>query len=296
MSRVQAGWVSLGAGILILALKWLAYGLTGSVALYSDALESLVNVVAAAVVVFVLIVSARPPDQEHAYGHSKAEYFSSGFEGALILVAAALIVWEALGRLLAPKVPQALDAGVMVSLGAAAANAALGVFLLRTGKRENSPSLRADGAHLLTDVWTTLGVWAGIGLALLTGWWILDPLLAIVVGINILFTAYHLMRDSVAGLMDQGLTPAELEALRSALGKAMGAAIQIHALKTRRSGPLVFVEFHLVVPATMSVAEADLLCDRLESAAREAFPDAQLTIHVEPEGKVLARGFITRGD
>ena len=296
MSRVQAGWVSLGAGILILALKWLAYGLTGSVALYSDALESLVNVVAAAVVVFVLIVSARPPDQEHAYGHSKAEYFSSGFEGALILVAAALIVWEALGRLLAPKVPQALDAGVMVSLGAAAANAALGVFLLRTGKREISPSLRADGAHLLTDVWTTLGVWAGIGLALLTGWWILDPLLAIVVGINILFTAYHLMRDSVAGLMDQGLTPAELEALRSALGKAMGAAIQIHALKTRRSGPLVFVEFHLVVPATMSVAEADLLCDRLESAAREAFPDAQLTIHVEPEGKVLARGFITRGD
>lgn len=296
MNRVRAGWISLGAGVVILALKWVAYGLTGSVALYSDALESLVNVVAAAVAVFVLIVSARPPDTEHAYGHSKAEYFSSGFEGALILVAAALIIWEAGSRLLDPKIPAALDIGALVSLAAAAANGFLGLFLVRTGDRENSPALKADGAHILTDVWTTVGVWAGIGLALLTGWWVLDPLLAIAVGINILFTAYHLMRDSVSGLMDQSLGPEELENLRSVLAEAMGPAIQIHALKTRRSAATVFVEFHLVVPAAMSVAQADLLCDRLEAAVQKVFPGAAITIHVEPEGKVLAKGFLTRGD
>lgn len=295
MSRIRAGWISLGAGILILALKWVAYGLTGSVALYSDALESLVNVVAAAVAVFVLIVSVRPADSDHAYGHSKAEYFSSGFEGALILVAAILIIWEAGSRLLDPKIPAALDIGVLVSLAAAAANGFLGMFLLRSGNRENSPALRADGVHILTDVWTTVGVWVGIGLALLTGWWVLDPLLAIAVGINILFTAYQLLRGSISGLMDQSLTPAELEALRSALAEAMGPALQIHALKTRRSGPTVFVEFHLVVPAAMLVAEADLLCDQLEAAIEKVFAAANITIHVEPEGKVLAKGFLTRG-
>lgn len=296
MSRVRAGWISLGAGLLILALKWVAYGLTGSVALYSDALESLVNVVAAAVAVFILIVSARPADSDHAYGHSKAEYFSSGFEGALILVAAILIIGEAGGRLLEPKIPAALDIGALVSLGAAAANGLLGLFLVRSGDRENSPALKADGVHILTDVWTTVGVWVGIGLALLTGWWVLDPLLAIAVGINILFTAYQLLRGSISGLMDQSLTPAELETLRSALAEAMGPAIQIHALKTRRSGPAVFVEFHLVVPGITSVAEADLLCDQLEATVEKVFAAANITIHVEPEGKVLAKGFLTRGD
>lgn len=296
MSRVRAGWISLGAGLLILALKWVAYGLTGSIALYSDALESLVNVVAAAVAVFVLIVSARPADSDHAYGHSKAEYFSSGFEGALILVAAILIIGEAGGRLLEPKIPEALDIGVLVSLAAAVANGFLGLFLVRSGDRENSPALKADGAHILTDVWTTAGVWVGIGLALLTGWWVLDPLLAIVVGINILFTAYQLLRGSISGLMDQSLTPAELETLRSALAEAMGPALQIHALKTRRSGPTVFVEFHLVVPGITSVAEADLLCDQLEATVEKVFAAANITIHVEPEGKVLAKGFLTRGD
>jgi len=280
---LRAAKLSLFVGFLVLALKWAAYYLTGSVALYSDALESFVNIAAAGAAFIALRVAHQPADRDHPYGHTKAEYFSAVLEGGLILVAALMIINEAWGRLFQPLALESTAVGMAVSLLASALNAGLAWYLLRIAKQTGSPAIRADGLHILSDVVTSAGVLLGIGLAWLSHYWILDPLLAILVALNILWMGVRLLRESMGGLMDEALPAAELEQLQAYLHAAMTGAIQIHALKTRRAGQLVFAEFHLVVPGEMPVREAHAICDRLEAALQQALPTAVVTIHVEPE-------------
>ncbi|WP_018465866.1 cation diffusion facilitator family transporter [Calidithermus timidus] len=291
MQPLQAAYLSLLVGCAIFALKWTAYRLTGSVALLSDALESIVNIVAALAALWAVGLSRRPADANHPYGHSKAEYFSAVLEGVLIVLAAFTIVREAWPRLLAPSAPHTVGVGLLISLLASGLNLALASFLMRSGKVARSPALVADAHHVLSDVITSLGVLMGMGLAWLTGFWLLDPLLAIVVAGNILWVGWKLVRDSVGGLMDESLKPEELQQIRQALHQAVQGlvlqdkVIEIHDLKTRRAGPSTFAELHLVVPGEMSVAEAHEICDQLEETLRQLLPGAQLTVHVEPEFK-----------
>ncbi|GLV47369.1 cadmium transporter [Thermus sp. LT1-2-5] len=282
----RAAWVSFLVALLVLGLKALAYLLTGSVALLSDALESTVNVAAALAALAAIRLAHKPPDETHPFGHTKAEYFSAVLEGALVVVAALLIAKEALPRLLKPMPLEGLGPGLGVSLLATGVNALLAVHLLKEGRRHRSPALTADGYHVLSDVLTSLGVLAGVGLAGLTGFWLLDPLLALLVAGNILLMGFRLVRQSVGGLMDEGLSPEEVERIQSVIQAHLkGRALEVHDLKTRRAGPKSFLEFHLVVPGKTSVEEAHRLCDELERALEEAFPGLSVTIHVEPESE-----------
>lgn len=292
MRPVNAARLSLVAGLLILALKWLAWRLTGSVALYSDALESVVNVVAAAVALGALAVADRPPDANHAFGHTKAEYFSAVLEGILIVVAAAAIIHAAWGRFTNPEPLAELLEGGLVSAAAAIGNGFLGFYLIRLGRRRHSPALVADGIHLTTDVATSAGVLLGVGLAWATGWWVLDPLLAVAVALNILWAGWKLIQDSMSGLMDAALPADELAALETLLTSPRPGVLEVHDLRTRRAGNLTFVQFHLVVDGAMSVHDAHRLCDRLEAAVRERLPGCQVLIHVEPESEAEGTGFV----
>ncbi|MGM0577932.1 MAG: cation diffusion facilitator family transporter [Myxococcota bacterium] len=283
---------SLAVGVAVLALKIVAYLLTGSIALYSDALESVVNVVAAGAAWVALKVSARPPDAEHPFGHSKAEYFSAVFEGVLIVVAAVSIVQSAWERLHDPLPLSSLGWGVGLSVIASVGNGGLGAWLIRKGRKLHSPALVADGKHLWTDVVTTVGVLGGIAVASVTEWWILDPVLAIVVAVNIIWTGWGLVRESVGGLMDEAIPDDELESIREALSEHMGRALQAHDLKTRRAARHTFVQFHLVVPADMPVAEAHDICDDLEEALGDLFPEVHVTIHIEPEAEAEPSPFV----
>lgn len=291
MQPLRAAYLSLAVGCAVFGLKWTAYAFTGSVALLSDALESIVNIVAALAAVWAIRISRRPADENHPYGHSKAEYFSAVLEGVLIVLAAFTIVREAWPRLFAPTPPQTVGMGLLISMLASGLNLTLAAFLIRSGRAVRSPALVADGQHVLSDVVTSLGVLLGIGLAWLTGFWLLDPLLAILVAANILWVGWRLVRDSVGGLMDESLKPEELEQIRFALHQAVQGlvledkVIEIHDLKTRRAGPSTFAELHLVVPGEMPVAEAHDICDRLEETLRQLLPGARLTVHVEPEFK-----------
>ena len=273
-----AARLSLAVALLVLGLKALAYLLTGSVALLSDALESLVNVAAALAALLALRVARKPPDQNHPFGHTKAEYVSAVLEGVLVVLAALWIAKEALPRLLHPVPLEGLGLGLGVSL--------LAYHLLKEGRRHRSPALTADGYHVLSDVLTSLGVVLGVGLAGLTGLWVLDPLLALAVAGQILFLGYRIVRESVGGLMDEGLPPEEVERIHTFLQERIrGRALEVHDLKTRRAGPRSFLEFHLVVRGDTPVEEAHRLCDELERALAQAFPGLQATIHVEPEGE-----------
>lgn len=292
MSALSAAGLSLIVGILVLALKWLAYLWTGSVALYSDALESFINVAAALGAFIALWVSHQPPDENHPYGHTKAEYFSAVFEGVLIVLAALAIIHEAWGRLLMPIAINSILSGLLISLLASIINAALAGYLFYISKQVNSIALKADSFHIFTDVITSVGVLIGIGLAWLTEWWLLDPLLAILVAFNILWMGGQLVRESVGGLMDKGLTPDQLAPLQEIISVQMAGALQVHGLKTRRAGTLTFIEFHLVVPANMTVKEAHDICDQLETALCQIEPAAKITIHVEPESETEQGGFI----
>ncbi|MCX7600354.1 MAG: cation diffusion facilitator family transporter [Meiothermus sp.] len=291
MTPIRALTLSLVVAGVVFGLKWLAYTLTGSVALYSDALESVVNIVAAGAALIAVLVSRRPADSNHPYGHTKAEYFSAVLEGVLIVLAALAIVHEAWPRLLKPEPIAELGTGVLVSLVASGLNALLGWFLIRSGRKARSPAVVADGQHTLTDVLTSVGVLVGIGLAWLSGWWVLDPLLAIAVAINILWVGWRLVRDSVGGLMDEAIPEHELADIRSALNDALeglvadGKVLEIHDLRTRRAGPRTFVEFHLVVPGSTSVEQAHQICDRLENALKARLDGVHATIHVEPDHK-----------
>lgn len=282
----RAARLSLLVALWVLGLKSLAYLLTGSVALLSDALESTVNVAATLLALFAIRFAQRPPDETHPFGHSKAEYFSAVLEGVLVVLAAFLIAKESIPRLLHPRPLGDLGPGLLVSLLASLINGLLAWHLLRQGRRLRSPALTADGYHVLSDVLTSVGVLAGVSLAWATGLWVLDPLLALLVAGNILLMGFRLVRQSVGGLMDEGLSPAEVSRIRKTIAEALGGrALEVHDLKTRKAGNRAFLEFHLVVPGSMTVEEAHRLCDELERALEESFPGLAVTIHVEPESE-----------
>ncbi|WP_288426479.1 cation diffusion facilitator family transporter [uncultured Agrobacterium sp.] len=272
--------------LAILGLKLLAWWVTGSVALLSDGLESTVNVVAAFIAYFVIRYAQKPADDDHQFGHHKAEYISAVIEGVLIVVAALLIVKEAYAGLFAPRLPEAPVLGLAINGFAGALNAIWATILIRVGKKHASPALTADGQHIMSDVVTSGGVLVGLVLAIATGYAILDPVLAILVAINILVQGSKVILHSLGGLMDKAVEPEEDEAIRQAISENSAGVLNVHDLKTRRAGAAAFIDFHVVVPASMSVGKAHEICDRLEDAIREAIPGATIGIHVEPESEV----------
>jgi cation diffusion facilitator family transporter len=273
--------ISLG----VLALKMAAWWVTGSVALLSDGLESLVNVVAAFIAFFVIRYAQKPADHDHPFGHHKAEYLSAVTEGVLIVVAALMIVQEAVGHLSHPLPMNAPALGLAINFAAGIVNAVWGFILVREGRAHRSPALTADGQHILSDVYTSVGVLIGLVLAVVTGYPIFDPVLAILVAVNILYQGYTVIMASIDGLMDKAVLPEEEAALKEVIGVNAAGSLGVHDLKTRRAGAVTFVDFHLVVPASMAVGEAHAICDRLEDAIRAIHAGAEITIHVEPEGE-----------
>jgi cation diffusion facilitator family transporter len=274
----------------VLGLKFVAYWLTGSVALYSDALESIVNLITAAVALYAIHVAQQPADRRHQFGHHKAEYFSAVLEGVLIVVAALIVLHEAYDALVRARGLGDLTTGMVLNGLATAINAGWSAFLIRWGRAQRSPALVADGWHLLTDVATSIGVLIGLGLAALTGWQVLDPALAAVVALNILWAGWRLMRESVSGLMDQAVTAEVGRRIREVIASNAEGAIEAHDVRTRTAGPVTFIEFHLVVPGTMTVATSHSICDRLEAALIDAVHGAQVLIHVEPEAEAKQSG------
>ena len=274
--------LSILAAVVTLGLKSTAYMLTGSVGLLSDAVESVVNLTAALTAYLSLRYAARPVDESHTYGHEKIEFFSSGLEGALILVAAVAIAWYAIRRLLVPELLHPLGLGLTISLLASVVNGAVAVVLLRAGRQHGSIVLEADGRHLLTDVWTSVAVLAGLGLVWMTGVQMLDPLIALVVALNILWTGFDLIRRSFNGLMDHALPEAEQIAVRSAIEKHLGPHMDYHALRTRQAGRRRFVDFHLLVPGRLTVQQAHTLTGTIEDAVRGALPQVEVAVHIEP--------------
>lgn len=293
MSRLQVlASISIAVAAIVLALKYSAYYLTGSIALYSDALESIINFATACAAFYAIRVSQRPADADHPYGHHKAEYFSAVAEGVLIIVAAATILRESYLGILSPKLLVAPMEGLLLNGAAGAINAAWALVLIRQGRARRSPALAADGRHLLTDVFTSVGVIAGLLIALATGWAILDPLLAALVALNILWSGWQLVRESVGGLMDESVPSDTLDKIRGLISKYADGALEAHDLRTRHAGRRTFIDFHLVVPGTMSVSEAHDICDAVESALRAEIDDALITIHVEPENKAKHKGIV----
>jgi cation diffusion facilitator family transporter len=290
LETIAAG--SVGIALLVLALKAWAWWLTGSVALFADALESVVNVAAALAALVAIRLSALPPDANHPYGHAKAEYFSAVLEGALIIVAALLILHEAWGAWQAPRPPDQPAIGLAVSALATGINAAWATLLMRRGRAAASPALVADARHLWADVVTSGGVLLGVALVAATGLLWLDPLLAALTALNILVSGARLMRESVGGLMDEALAPEKLARIRALLATHAEGAIEAHDLRTRRSGRFTFVEFHLVVPGGMTVSAAHAICDNIEAALKAELGAAFITIHVEPEGKAKHSGVL----
>lgn len=276
---------SIGVSFAVMALKFVAWWLTGSVALLSDALESIVNVVASSIAFYAIGVAQKPADDNHPFGHHKAEYLSAVIEGVLIVVAALLIIREAGFYLLEPHPLNAPVAGLAVNAVAGAANAAWAWILVREGRKARSPALIADGKHIWTDVVTSAGVIVGLVLAIATGWLILDPLLAIVVAINIVWQGWLLLSTSVQGLMDVALEGEEVSQIERTIRENFDGAIEFHDLKTREAGAARFIEFHLVVPSGMTVERSHSICDRIEEALRRARSGTRVTIHVEPEFK-----------
>jgi cation diffusion facilitator family transporter len=285
-----AAVVSIVVATVVLGLKFLAYWITGSVALYSDALESIVNLITALVALYALHISTQPADRRHQFGHHKAEYFSAVLEGVLIVLAALLIVREAYDALVVPRRLNEPVQGLLINGAATVINAAWSYFLLTWGRRQRSPALVADGWHLLTDVATSFGVLAGLSLAMLTGWQVLDPVLAAVVAVNILWAGWRLMRDSISGLMDEAVTAEVARHIRDVISSNAEGAIEAHDVKTRTAGRATFIEFHLVVPGSMTVAASHVICDRIEQALQAAVLDAQVLIHVEPEEEAKHTG------
>ncbi len=283
---------SIVVALVAMAIKFVAYWVTGSVALYSDALEGIVNVMTGVIALVAVRVSARPADRRHPFGHHKAEYFSAVFEGALIAVAAVLILHEAWNAIQSPRALAAPLLGLSIAAVATLLNAGWAAFLIRWGGRNRSPALVADGHHVMTDVLTSVGVMAGLVLVYVTGWPLLDPLIAAAVALNILWTGWRLTSSSLSSLMDEAVPREELANLRDVIRAAtLGkGAIQVHDLRTRRAGSVTFIEFHLVVPGSMTVAESHGICDRIEAEIETAMRGVQVLIHVEPENEKLRRG------
>jgi cation diffusion facilitator family transporter len=274
-------WLSIGAAILTIALKTVAYLLTGSVGLLSDALESLVNLAGALMALAMLTIAARPADEDHAYGHSKAEYFSSGVEGTLILIAAVSIVAAAIPRLITPRPLEQIGLGLAVSVGASLINLIVALILLRASKKYNSITLEANSKHLMTDVWTSAGVLVGVGLVAITGWQRLDPVVAILVAANIIWSGYRIVKMSALGLMDTALSVDEQNLVKNVLKPYTEKGMEYHALRTRQSGSRRFVSLHILVPGRWSVQRGHRLLENIEAEIRRVLSDVTIFTHLE---------------
>lgn len=275
-------WVSVATSVVVIVLKFAAYYLTGSVGLLSDAVESVVNIFAALIALVVLTYASEKPDHEHNFGHEKAEYFSSGIEGALIFVAAAGIAWTAIPRLMNPQPLDQVWLGLALSAIASLANAGCAWIMLRAARAHRSITLEADARHLLTDVWTTVGVFAGVVLVQFTGWLRLDPLIAIAVAIQILWTGWHLMSRSFDGLMDRAIPDPDRDVITGVLDSLRQQGGDYHALRTRMSGAKSFVNVHILVPGSLSVQAGHDLCERLENEITAKLPHVEVLTHLEP--------------
>lgn len=275
-------WLSIFAAVTTIGLKGGAYLLTGSVGLLSDALESLINLAAAIVVLMILKLAARPPDDEHAFGHDKAEYFASGIEGTLIFLAAVAIGWTAVWRLFEPQPLEQIGVGLIITAVATVVNLVVGQILIRAGRQHRSITLEADGKHLMTDVWTSVGVIAGVWAIGATGWLFLDPLVALLVAANIVREGIKLMRRSALGLMDTVISDEKQERVRTILdGYVEKRGIDYHALRTRRAATRSFISVHILVPGAWTVHEGHGLLEEIESDIRSEVPGAVVFTHLE---------------
>ncbi|WP_158964490.1 cation diffusion facilitator family transporter [Chachezhania sediminis] len=291
-TTVRLAVASIFIGVLVLGIKALAWWVTGSVAFYSDALESTVNVATAIAALIAIRVAARPADDTHPYGHHKAEFFSAVLEGVMIIVAALLILNEAYRGLLAPRTLELPIEGLLINGAATVINAVWAWVLITRGRSAQSAALVADGKHLFTDVITSAGVAIGVLLAILTQWWVLDPLMAGLVALNILWSGFKVVRESLSGLMDEAVSQEMLDKVREIISAEAGGAVEAHDLRTRHAGPVIFIEFHLVVPGEITVYDAHEICDRVEDALRDEIEGAKITIHIEPEHKKKHSGIL----
>jgi len=274
-------WLSIAAAVVTIGLKVTAFFITGSVGLLSDAAESIVNLIGGVVALTMLTIAARPPDDEHAYGHGKAEYFSSGVEGTLIFVAALFIGYTAVMRLLNPQPIEKVGVGLVVAAIASGINFGVARILYRAGKEHDSITLEADAQHLMTDVWTSAGVIIGVAAVALTGWDWLDPLIALAVAMNILWTGYQLVRRSVLGLMDTALPPRELEQVNAILERYKTQGVEFHALRSRQAGARRFISMHVLVPGDWTVQHGHQLLEQIEGDIRKALPTITVFTHLE---------------
>ena len=276
-------WLSIGAAVVTITLKGAAYLYTGSVGLLSDALESLINLAAAIVALLMIKIAAQPPDEEHSFGHDKAEYFASGIEGTMIFIAALSIGYAAILSILEPHPLRNLDSGIIISSIATIINLIVGRIVIKAGKRYHSIVLEADGKHLMTDVWTSVGVILGVLAVSLTGWTRLDPIIALVVAVNIVWTGFQLIRRSALGLMDTVVEPEIQEKIVAVLDRYVSEkAIDYHALRTRQAGAKKFISVHILVPDEWTVQKGHDLTEEIENAICEAVPDSTVFTHLEP--------------
>lgn len=294
MSLNQIALGSLAVSLVVLAVKYAAFLLTGSVALYSDALESIINVATALAAIVAIRVAARPPDEGHPYGHHKAEYISAVAVGVLIILAALAILHEAYEGFLAPHPIEAPALGLAISTSATLLNALWSRVLVRQGRAQRSAALQADGKHLMADVVTSLGVLAGVTLVVVTGIERLDPALAALVALHVLWSGGGVVRENVSALMDEAAPAEDLSRIKEVIASSAEGSIEAHALKTRHAGKAIFIDFHLVVSSTMTVGEAHAICDRIEDALKQELPGALINIHVEPEYKAKHAGIVLR--
>ena len=302
-SLTRFAWLSIAAALVTIAVKTVAYFITGSVGLLSDAVESVVNLIGGIMALAMLTVAARPADEDHAYGHGKAEYFSSGVEGSLILVAAISIAVAAILRLVTPQPLQELGLGLAVSVTASVVNLVVALVILRAGRKHNSITLEANARHLLTDVWTSVGVLVGVGAVAVTGWQRLDPFVALLVAANIVWTGVGIVRRSIGGLMDTALGAEDVASVRKVLNRYMAGGVQFHALLTRQAGARKFVSVHVLVPGEWTVQRGHELLERIEEDIRRALPEAVVFTHLESlddpaswEDETLERGKTAKPD
>jgi len=282
-SLKKYAWVSIYAALVTIALKAVAWWLTGSVGLLSDAIESLVNLAGGVMALAMISIAEQPADDDHAYGHNKAEYFSSGVEGTLILLAAGSIAWTAIPRLMHPRALEEVGLGLLVSLAASVVNLLVALWILRAGRKAGSITLEANARHLLTDVWTSVGVIAGIGLVYATGALWLDAVVALLVAANIVWTGVGIVRRSVAGLMDKALPPEERKVVDAVLARYRDGEVDFHAVLTRQAGTRKFVSMHVLVPGDWSVQRGHELLERIEADVRESLPQSNVFTHLEPK-------------
>jgi cation diffusion facilitator family transporter len=276
-------WLSIAAAVATISLKAGAYFYTGSVGLLSDALESLINLAAAIVALVMIKIAAQPPDEDHAFGHDKAEYFASGIEGTLIFFAAVAIIYTSVPRILSPQPIENLGIGLVISLVATVINLFVGLLLIRVGRHQHSIVLEADGKHLMTDVWTSIGVLLGVVIVGLTGWMILDPIIALIVALNIVWTGFQLIKRSALGLMDTAVTPETCERITAVLDDYVEKqGIDYHALRTRQSGARKFISVHILVPDEWTVQKGHELTEQIEMDICETVPDSIVFTHLEP--------------